>query len=77
MELLLEEALQALQPDEQAGIVARFFEGKSFQEIAEMFAITEEAARKRERAARGHPAARWGRLARPHGRSGPPRLHPA
>jgi RNA polymerase sigma-70 factor (ECF subfamily) len=47
IELLLEEAIQALPPDEQAGIVARFFEGKDFQEIAEMFAITEEAARKR------------------------------
>ena len=47
MESLLEEAIQALRPDEQAGIVARFFEGKDFQEIAEMFAITEEAARKR------------------------------
>src|SRR5205807_10562392 len=47
MELLLEEALQALQPDEQAGIVARFFEGKDFQEMAEMFAISEHAARKR------------------------------
>src|SRR2546427_649789 len=45
MELLLEEALQALQPDEQAGIVARFFEGKDFQEMAEMFAISEHAAR--------------------------------
>jgi len=47
MELLLEEAIQALSPDEQAGIVARFFEGKDFHEIAEMFAITEDAARKR------------------------------
>ena len=47
MQLLLDEAIQALRPDEQAGIVARFFEGKEFQEIAEMFAITEEAARKR------------------------------
>lgn len=47
LESLLEEAIQALQPDEQVGIVARFFEGKDFQEIAEMFAITEDAARKR------------------------------
>jgi RNA polymerase sigma-70 factor (ECF subfamily) len=47
MELLLEEAIQTLRPDEQAGIVARFFEGKDFQEIAQMFAITEHAARKR------------------------------
>lgn len=47
MELLLDEAIRSLQPDEQAGIVARFFEGRNFQEIAEMFAITEEAARKR------------------------------
>jgi len=47
MELLLEEAIQALRPEEQAGIVARFFEGKDFQEIAAMFAITEHAARKR------------------------------
>src|SRR5437868_2616439 len=47
MELLLEEAIQTLQPEEQAGIVARFFEGKDFQEIAEMFAISEHAARKR------------------------------
>src|SRR5215475_90105 len=47
MELLLDEAIQTLRPDEQAGIVARFFEGKDFQEIAQMFAITEHAARKR------------------------------
>src|SRR5262249_54920676 len=47
MELLLEEALRALRPDEHAGIVARFFEGKDFQEIASMFAISEYAARKR------------------------------
>jgi len=46
-ELLLEEAIQALSPDEQAGIAARFFEGKDFPEIAEMFDITEDAARKR------------------------------
>jgi RNA polymerase sigma factor (sigma-70 family) len=47
LELLLDEAIEALQPDEQAGIVARFFEGKDFREIAEMFAISEDAARKR------------------------------
>jgi RNA polymerase sigma factor (sigma-70 family) len=47
LELLLDEAIEALRPEEQAGIVARFFEGKDFHEIAEMFAITEEAARKR------------------------------
>ena len=47
MQVLLEEAIQALRPDEQAGIVAHFFEGKTFEELAEMFAITEEAARKR------------------------------
>ena len=47
MEVLLHEALQALRPDEQAGIVARFVEGKDFQEIGQMFAISEEAARKR------------------------------
>ena len=47
MELLLEEALQSLKPEEQAGIVARFFEGKDFQEMAQMFSITEPAARKR------------------------------
>ena len=47
MELLLQEAIQTLQPDEQAGIVARFFEGRDFEEIAEMFAITVDAARKR------------------------------
>ena len=47
IEVLLEEALQALRPEELAGIVARFFEGKDFEEIAEMFSITEEAARKR------------------------------
>jgi RNA polymerase sigma-70 factor (ECF subfamily) len=47
MQLLLEEAVQTLRTDEQAGIVARFFEGKDFQEIAEMFQITEHAARKR------------------------------
>src|SRR5579859_872348 len=47
MELLLEEAIEALRPEEQAGIVARFFEGKDFQEIANMFEISQEAARKR------------------------------
>jgi len=47
MELLLDEAIRALRPDEQVGIVARFFEGKDFQEIAQMFAISEHAARKR------------------------------
>jgi len=47
MELLLDEAIQTLRPDEQAGIMARFFEGKDFGEIARMFAITEHAARKR------------------------------
>lgn len=47
LELLLEEAIEALRPEEQAGIVARFFEGKDFDELAEMFAITEDAARKR------------------------------
>lgn len=47
MELLLDEAIQTLRPDEQASIVARFFEGKDFGEIAQMFAITEHAARKR------------------------------
>ncbi|HZR17885.1 MAG TPA: sigma-70 family RNA polymerase sigma factor [Verrucomicrobiae bacterium] len=47
MEVLLEEAIQTLHPDEQAGLFARFFEGKDFQEIAQMFAITEHAARKR------------------------------
>jgi RNA polymerase sigma-70 factor (ECF subfamily) len=47
MELLLDDAIQALRPDEQASIAARFFEGKNFQEIARMFAITEHAARKR------------------------------
>jgi RNA polymerase sigma-70 factor (ECF subfamily) len=47
MEVLLEEAIQTLKPDEQAGIVARFFEGKDFQEMAKMFAISEYAVRKR------------------------------
>ena len=47
VEVLLEEAIQTLHPDEQAGLFARFFEGKDFQEIAQMFAITEHAARKR------------------------------
>jgi RNA polymerase sigma factor (sigma-70 family) len=47
LELLVEEALQTLRPEEQAGIMARFFEGKNFQEMAEMFAITEPTARKR------------------------------
>jgi RNA polymerase sigma-70 factor (ECF subfamily) len=47
MEALLDEALRTLSPDDQAGIMARFFEGKDFPEIAEMFAITEHAARKR------------------------------
>ena len=47
MEVLLDEALRSLSPDEQAGIFARFFEGKNFPEIAQAFAITEHAARKR------------------------------
>jgi RNA polymerase sigma-70 factor (ECF subfamily) len=47
MEALLDEALRTLSPDEQAGIMARFFEGKGFPEIAATFAITEHAARKR------------------------------
>jgi RNA polymerase sigma factor (sigma-70 family) len=47
MQVLLEEALEALRPEEQAGIMAHFFEGKEFHEIAQMFAITEHAARKR------------------------------
>jgi RNA polymerase sigma factor (sigma-70 family) len=47
MEVLLDEALRSLSPDEQAGIFARFFEGKNFPEIAQTFAITEHAARKR------------------------------
>jgi RNA polymerase sigma factor (sigma-70 family) len=47
MEALLDEALRTLSPDDQAGIMARFFEGKDFPEIAETFAITEHAARKR------------------------------
>jgi RNA polymerase sigma-70 factor (ECF subfamily) len=47
MEALLDEALRTLSPDEQAGIMARFFEGKDFLEIAQTFAITEHAARKR------------------------------
>jgi RNA polymerase sigma-70 factor (ECF subfamily) len=47
MEALLDEALRTLSPDEQAGIMARFFEGKDFPEIAATFAITEHAARKR------------------------------
>jgi RNA polymerase sigma-70 factor (ECF subfamily) len=47
MEALLDQALRTLSPDEQAGIMARFFEGKDFREIAETFAITEHAARKR------------------------------
>jgi RNA polymerase sigma-70 factor, ECF subfamily len=47
MAALLDEALRTLSPDELAGIMARFFEGKDFPEIAETFAITEHAARKR------------------------------
>jgi RNA polymerase sigma-70 factor, ECF subfamily len=47
MEVLLDEAIQALRPDEQASILARFFEGKDFREMAQMFAISEHAARKR------------------------------
>jgi RNA polymerase sigma-70 factor (ECF subfamily) len=46
-EVLLDEALRSLSPDEQAGIFARFFEGKNFPEIAVMLSISEEAARKR------------------------------
>jgi len=47
MELLLDEAMRTLRPHEQAAIMARFFEGKDFQEVGEMFGITEHAARKR------------------------------
>jgi hypothetical protein len=47
LEALLEEAIRTLKPDEQAGIMARFFEGKDFQEMAQMFAISEYAVRKR------------------------------
>jgi RNA polymerase sigma factor (sigma-70 family) len=47
MEVLLDEAIQTLRPDEQAGLVAHFFEGRDFRELAEMFAISEHAARKR------------------------------
>jgi RNA polymerase sigma factor (sigma-70 family) len=47
MEALLDEAIRSLSPDEQAGIFARFFEGRDFPEIAQTFAITEHAARKR------------------------------
>jgi RNA polymerase sigma-70 factor (ECF subfamily) len=47
LEALLEEALQTLKPEEQAGIMARFFEGKDFQEMAQMFATSEHAVRKR------------------------------
>ncbi|HEX4644745.1 MAG TPA: RNA polymerase sigma factor, partial [Verrucomicrobiae bacterium] len=47
MELLLDEAIQALPLDEQAGILARFFEGKNFQEIGAMFAVSEDTAQKR------------------------------
>src|SRR5215470_6523186 len=47
MEVLLDEAIQTLRPDEQANIIARFYEGKDFHEIAQMFAISEQAARKR------------------------------
>ncbi len=47
MQVLLDEAMQTLRPEEQAGIMARFFDGKDFQEIAQMFAISEHAARKR------------------------------
>lgn len=46
-EVLLDEALGSLSPDEQAGIMARFFDGKNFPEIAVMLSISEEAARKR------------------------------
>src|SRR5437899_12469522 len=35
MDVLLDEALRTLSPDEQAGIFARFFEGKNFPEIAQ------------------------------------------
>ena len=47
MDVLLDEALRTLSPEEQAGIFARFFEGKNFPEIAQTFAISEHAARKR------------------------------
>jgi len=60
MELLLDEAIQALPPDEQAGIVARFFEGKDNPEIARL--LTAQTARPRPP---GH-AAQWSAWRRRH-----------
>ncbi len=47
MALLLEEALLGLSAEEQSCTIARFFEGRSFKEIAEIFTISEDAAQKR------------------------------
>lgn len=47
LEILLDEALLILKPDEHAGVFARFVEGKNLKEIGEMLAISEDTAQKR------------------------------
>lgn len=47
IESLLDEALLALPAAEQAGVMAHFFEGKSFKEVGEMLNISQDAAQKR------------------------------
>lgn len=47
LEALLDEALLALPPLEQAGVIAHFVEGKSFKEVGAILAISGDAAQKR------------------------------
>jgi RNA polymerase sigma factor (sigma-70 family) len=44
---LVDEALLALSADEQACVISRFLEGRSFREIGERYGVTEDAAQKR------------------------------
>jgi RNA polymerase sigma factor (sigma-70 family) len=47
IEAMLDEALMALPANEQAGVMAHYFEGKNFKEIGGMLAISEDGAQKR------------------------------
>jgi len=44
---LLEEALQAMSPLEQACVLAHFYEGRTFKEVGEMLGLREDAAQKK------------------------------
>ncbi len=46
-EALLDDALLALPPADQAAVMAHFFEGRNFKEVGGMLAISEDAAQKR------------------------------